>query len=76
MKNTSTAIRLARLEKNLTQSEAAVLAGLYVQTLINIEQGKVIPDGKTAQQIIEAFKGSPHTRELIEAQPTGAAKST
>lgn len=48
-------LKSARVNKNLTQVEAAKLIGITVDTLSNYERGKSYPDVPVIQKIEEVY---------------------
>lgn len=48
-------LRSARVNKNLTQKQAAILIGVGVETLANYEKGKTFPDVPTIQRIEKVY---------------------
>lgn len=55
-KKTVTALKKAREEANLTQTEAAKKAGIHVNYYARIERGEAIPSGKVLKSLTELFK--------------------
>lgn len=49
-------LKLLRIERGLTQTEAARACGLQQNMYSYIEQGKFIPDEKDAKRIAEFFQ--------------------
>lgn len=48
-------IRVIRAEKKITQGDLARQSGLSRSTLNMIENGKVVPDGKTIVKLVRAL---------------------
>lgn len=49
-------LKSARVNKNLTQAQAAALIGVRVDTLSNYERGKSYPDVPIIQKIEEVYE--------------------
>lgn len=53
-------LKAARINKNLTQREAALLIGVSVATLVNYEKGASFPDVPVIMQIEKVY-GLPYS---------------
>lgn len=58
-------IRVIRAEKKITQGELAEKSGLSRSALNMIENGKVVPDGKTIAKLVRAL-GVPANRIFFD----------
>lgn len=63
-------LKAARINKNLTQKEAATLIGVTVDTLSNYERGKSFPDVPIINKIEEVY-GFPYSDIIFLPQNDG-----
>lgn len=63
-------LKAARINKNLTQKEAATLIGVTVDTLSNYERGKSFPDVPIISKIEEVY-GFPYSDIIFLPQNDG-----
>lgn len=63
-------LKAARVNKDLTQSEAAKMLGIAVDTLRQYEAGKTFPDVKMIKKIEELYNVSYNDINFFSAQKT------